>query len=121
LTGCNQKTSRQPVLEATEAEVQAVLQSLRGYSLVDETSGGRTHRYAHNIARVLRLPSQSVILLAALMLRGPQTAGELRIACERMHNFADISAVEGFLDELAERPAGALGTPAPGLARARGG
>jgi uncharacterized protein len=47
-------------------------------------------------------------LLAVLMLRGPQTAGELRIACDRMHNFADISSVEGFLDELAARPAGAL-------------
>jgi uncharacterized protein YceH (UPF0502 family) len=42
------------------------------------------------------------------MLRGPQTAGELRIACDRMHNFADISSVEGFLNELSERPAGAL-------------
>lgn len=119
LAGCNQKTSRQPVLEASEAEVQAVLQSLRGYSLVDETSGGRTYRYAHNMDGVLRIPSQSIILLAALMLRGPQTAGELRIACERMHNFADISAVEGFLDELAERPAGALVTRLARLPGAR--
>jgi len=75
---------------------------------VSESSGGRAFRYAHNADRVLRLPSQSVILLAVLMLRGPQTAGELRIACDRMHNFADISSVEGFLDELSERPAGAL-------------
>jgi uncharacterized protein YceH (UPF0502 family) len=56
----------------------------------------------------LRVPSQSVALLTVLMLRGPQTAGELRIACDRMHNFADISSVEAFLEELAERPAGAL-------------
>ncbi len=63
------------------------------------------------------MPSQSAILLTVLMLRGPQTAGELRIACERMHNFADISSVEAFLDELAERPAGALVVEAAAPAR----
>ncbi len=108
VSGCNQKTSRHPVLDVTDAQAQAALDSLKGYSLVMESSGGRTFRYEHNTARVLQLPSQSVILLAVLMLRGPQTAGELRIACDRMHNFADISSVEGFLNELAERPAGAL-------------
>ena len=108
VAGCNQKTSRNPVLEVSDAQAQAALDSLRGYSLVSESSGGRTFRYAHNADRVLHLPSQSVILLTVLMLRGPQTAGELRIACDRMHNFADISSVEGFLDEMAERPAGAL-------------
>ncbi|MDP9899836.1 YceH family protein [Variovorax ginsengisoli] len=108
VAGCNQKTSRNPVLEVSDAQAQAALDSLKGYHLVGESSGGRTFRYEHNAARVLHLPSQSVILLAVLMLRGPQTAGELRIACDRMHNFADISSVEGFLDELAERPAGAL-------------
>lgn len=108
VAGCNQKTSRNPILEVTDAEAQAALDSLKGYSLVSETSGGRTFRYAHNVDGVLRIPSQSIILLTVLMLRGPQTAGELRIACDRMHNFADISAVEGFLDEMAQRPAGAL-------------
>jgi uncharacterized protein YceH (UPF0502 family) len=108
VSGCNQKTSRHPVLEVSDAQAQAAIDSLKSLSLVAETSGGRTFRYAHNLDRVLRVPSQSAILLAVLMLRGPQTAGELRIACDRMHNFADISAVEGFLDELAERPAGAL-------------
>ena len=108
VAGCNQKTSRNPILEVTDAEAQAALDSLKGYSLVSESSGGRSFRYAHNIDGVLRIPSQSIILLTVLMLRGPQTAGELRIACDRMHNFADISAVEGFLEEMAERPAGAL-------------
>ena len=54
------------------------------------------------------MPSQSVAILTVLMLRGPQTPGELRINCERLHSFADISAVQGFLDELAARPAGPL-------------
>jgi len=108
LSGCNQKTSRDPVLQASETEVQAALDSLKHGNLVLESSGGRVSRYAHNAERVLQLPTQSTALLAALMLRGPQTAGELRIACERLHRFADISAVEGFLNELAARPAGAL-------------
>ncbi|HJS78055.1 MAG TPA: YceH family protein [Burkholderiales bacterium] len=108
VSGCNQKSSRAPVMEATEAEVQASLDSLKAANLVIETSGGRVSRYAHNIERVLQVPSQSAALLACLMLRGPQTPGELRINCERLHSFADISAVQGFLDELANRPAGAL-------------
>jgi hypothetical protein len=108
VSGCNQKSSRSPVMEATEAEVQASLDSLKAANLVIETSGGRVARYSHNIERVLQVPSQSAALLACLMLRGAQTAGELRINCERLHSFADLSAVQGFLEELAARPAGAL-------------
>ncbi len=108
LSGCNQKSSRDPVIEASESEVQAALDSLRGLSLIIETSGGRASRYGHNIEKVLHIPTQSTALLALLMLRGPQTAGELRINCERLHKFADISSVESFLVELSERAAGAL-------------
>jgi uncharacterized protein YceH (UPF0502 family) len=108
VAGCNQKSSRDPVMEATGAQVMEALDSLRGPALIIESSGGRVSRYAHNMDRVLQLPSQSVALLAVLMLRGPQTAAELRLNCERLHRFADSSAVEGFLAELAERPAGAL-------------
>ena len=119
LSGCNQKTSRSPVMEATEAEVQASLDSLKSANLVMETSGGRVSRYSHNFERVFQVPSQSAALLTVLMLRGPQTAGELRINCERLHSFADISAVEGFLDELAARPAGLLVVQLPRLPGAR--
>jgi len=108
VSGCNQKTSRNPVLEISDAEAQVALDSLKGYHFVSESSGGRSFRYSHSTDRVLSIPRQSVVLLTVLILRGPQTAGELRIATDRMHNFADISSVEGFLDELAERPAGAL-------------
>ncbi len=108
VSGCNQKSSRDPVIDASESEVQAVLDSLRALSLIVETSGGRASRYGHNIERVLHVPTQSTALLTMLMLRGPQTAGELRINCERLHRFADISSVEAFLEELAERPEGAL-------------
>ena len=72
-------------------------------------------RYAHNVERALAIPAQAVALLATLMLRGPQTAGELRINAERLHRFADISAAEGFLHEMATRPAGALVVEMPRL------
>jgi uncharacterized protein YceH (UPF0502 family) len=119
VSGCNQKTSRNPVMEATEAEVQEAIDSLKRLNLVMETSGGRVARYSHNLERVLQVPSQSAALLTVLMLRGPQTAGELRIASERLHRFADISAVQAFLQELAARPAGALVVELPRLPGAR--
>jgi uncharacterized protein YceH (UPF0502 family) len=119
VAGCNQKTSRDPVMEVNDAEAQQALDSLRGLTLVIESSGGRVLRYAHNMERVLQVPSQSTALLAVLMLRGPQTAGELRINCDRLHKFADISAVEGFLHELSERPAGALVSELPRQAGSR--
>jgi uncharacterized protein len=90
-------------MEATESEVQAALDGLKSANFVMETSGGRVSRYSHNLERVLQVPSQSAAILTVLMLRGPQTAGELRINCERLHSFSDISAVQGFLDELAAR------------------
>lgn len=119
VSGCNQKTSRSPVIEASEAEVQAAIDGLKSANLVIESSGGRVARYSHNIERVLQVPSQSAAILTVLMLRGPQTAGELRINGERLHSFSDISAVEGFLEELAARPAGALVTQLPRLPGAR--
>lgn len=117
--GCNQKTSRDPVLNASESEVQAGIDRLNEFSLIIESSGGRVMRYAHNVERALGLPSQAVALLAAMMLRGPQTTGELRINCDRMHRFADGSAVEAFLHELAQREAGALVVMLPRAAGAR--
>jgi uncharacterized protein len=101
--GCNQKTAREPVLAAHESEVQDAVDALKSLHLVFDASGSRVTRYEHNAARVLGLPSQSVALLATLVLRGPQTVSELRGASERLHRFADLSSVEGFLDELAAR------------------
>ena len=106
--GCNQRTSRSPVMNVSEAEVLQTIDSLNARSLIIESSGGRVMRYAHNVGRALGLPSQSLALLATLILRGPQTAAELRTNSERLHRFADISAVEAFLQELAERLFGNL-------------
>jgi uncharacterized protein YceH (UPF0502 family) len=99
--GCNQKTARDPVINASENDVLAALDTLKSLHLVFEGSGSRVPRFEQNVGRVLGVPSQSVALLAALVLRGPQTAAELRLNTERLHRFADISSVEGFLDELA--------------------
>ncbi|MGE5669294.1 MAG: YceH family protein [Betaproteobacteria bacterium] len=106
--GCNQKTSREPIMNASDADMQAAIDRLKEDAWILESSGGRVMRYAHNAERVLAIPAQSVALLAALLLRGAQTVGELRINCDRMHRFADTSAVEAFLHELAARPGGAL-------------
>ena len=108
-SGCNQKNNRDPVLAATDADVQAAVDRLRPLSLVIESSGSRVMRYSQNVQRVLKVPSEAVALLAALWLRGPQTAAELRAASERLHRFADVSSVEGYLEQLANRAAEAGG------------
>jgi uncharacterized protein YceH (UPF0502 family) len=87
----------------TEAEVQAATDHLRTLSLVIESSGGRVMRYAHNVERVLAMPTQAVALIAALMLRGRADVGRIahrnRAAASLRRHFA----VEGFLEELAAR------------------
>ncbi|MCZ4311864.1 YceH family protein [Comamonadaceae bacterium G21597-S1] len=103
LTGCNQKTSREPIMSLDEAALASALDELRALALVRESSGGRTVRYAHNFQRGIGVFEQAAVLLGMLMLRGPQTAGELRLNTERWYPFADISSVEGFLEELLER------------------
>ena len=118
--GCNQKTARDPVLNATESEIQVAADALKGLNLAFEASGSRVSRYEHNMGRALALPSQSVALLTALMLRGPQTVSELRTNADRLHRFADLSSVEGFLEELAERPAAKGGALVVKLPRAPG-
>ena len=101
--GCNQKTARAPVMSVTEPEVQTAIDGLKRLSLVMEASSSRVTRYEHNMNRVLGIPSQAAALLTILLLRGPQTAAELRLNAARLHGFADNSSVEAFLDELAAR------------------
>ena len=113
VAGCNQKTSRDPVIDASPDEIQEAVDRLRRMSLVIESSGSRVMRYAENIKAVLQVPSESVALLATLILRGPQTAAELRSHCERMRRFSDISALEGFLNELATWSAGPMAVELP--------
>ena len=102
-SGCNQKTAREPVMNLTEAEISEALDEMRQLSLVFETSGGRATRYEHNFLRVVGVPDQAAVLLGLLLLRGPQTAGELRINTERWYKFLDIASVDAFLEELQDR------------------
>lgn len=118
--GCNQKTARDPVMNAGESEVLTAIDDLKALSLIVEVSGSRVLRYEHNLQRALAVPSQAAALLTLLMLRGPQTAAELRANTERLHRFADVSSVEAFLDELAERPEGKGGPMVVRLPRAAG-
>lgn len=120
LAGCNQRSARDPVVSVSEAEVQAALDALRARSLAIESSGSRVSRHEHNAGRALGLPAQAVALLAALVLRGPQTAAELRANTERLHRFADQSALDGFLEDLATRPAERGGPFVARLPRAPG-
>lgn len=103
--GCNQKTTRDPVMNLSEAEVADTLDVLRERSLVVEVSGARVARFEHNFQRAVGVPQQSAALLGLLMLRGPQTAAELRLNTERWYKFLDVASVEAFLDELQERSA----------------
>ena len=120
LLGCNQKSSREPAMDLNEAQVAVALDNLKSLHLVRENSGGRTTRYEHNFQRGMGVYEQSAVLLGLLMLRGPQTAGELRLNTDRWYKFADISSVEGFLDELQERSAEKGGPLVVKLARAPG-
>jgi uncharacterized protein YceH (UPF0502 family) len=120
VAGCNQKSARDPAMEVTDAQAQEALDDLKRLALVVESSGSRVTRWEHNAERVLGIPSQSSALLGLLMLRGPQTAGELRINTERWHRFADISSVEAFLDELEQRAADKGGPLVVRLPRAPG-
>ena len=118
--GCNQKSSRDPLMNISDAQAVAALDALKGQALVFESSGSRVPRWEHNFQRGVGVPEQSAVLLGLLLLRGPQTAGELRLNSERWYRFADISSVEGFLDELEQR-SGAKGGPLVAkLARASG-
>lgn len=108
--GCNQKSSRDPVMNVGESEIQSALEELRGRLLVLETYGasGRVLRYAQNLGKCYGVPLASVALLAILMLRGAQTVSELRANCERLYRFDDASSVEAYLEEMAARSSGAL-------------
>lgn len=124
-SGCNQKSSRDPVMNLSEADISEAIDALRETSLVIESSGSRVTRYEHNFQRAAGVPEQSAVLLGLLVLRGPQTAGELRINADRWYKFLDIASVEAFLEELADRsdekggPLVVLLPKAPGAREAR--
>ena len=100
---CNQKTSRDPVMSLEVGEAGHVVNTLRDRGLVYASFAGRTERYDHKMASSFRLDRQEQAVLCTLMLRGPQTLGELRINTGRMADFADLQAVAEVVQRLCER------------------
>jgi uncharacterized protein YceH (UPF0502 family) len=104
LTGANQLTGREPVLSLSETQVQDALDRLIARKLVSrrDQAGARVGKYEHLIRLRHSLPPPEQAVLATLMLRGAQTAGEVRQRSERMHRFDDIAAVDAVLEHLAD-------------------
>ena len=109
MNACNQKSNRDPVVEFDDSTVREALESLRhkGYATVI-TGGSRVSKYAQRISETLNLGRRELAILGVLLLRGPQTLGELKDRSERFYSFADLSETERVLEKLAEWAAGAL-------------
>lgn len=101
LAACNQKTNREPVVELTETQVVEALDRLRQEVLVWRTEGARSEKWQQSVSRRWGLDAETKALLTLLLLRGPQTPGELRSRSERLHTFPSIAAIEGALGRLA--------------------
>jgi uncharacterized protein len=101
VAACNQKSSRDPVMELSENDVQRALDRLQDEKLVWKVLGGRATRYDHNLDATWQLDRAAKAVIALLFLRGAQTPGELRSRADRMHEFAAIDDVEATLQRLA--------------------
>lgn len=110
LAACNQATNRDPVTRYDQTRVRLALRSLReeGLARTVHRPGERTEKHRHLLADALDLDEAAQAVLAVLLLRGPQTAAEVRARCERLHPFADGAAAEAVLAGLAARTGGAL-------------
>ena len=117
-TACNQSTNRDPVVHYTEQEVNLGLDDLRGKQLATKVwgAGARVEKFRHNLLDVFELNPGEVALLCVLLLRGPQTPGELRIRTERLHPFESIADMEKALEALAagDAPLVRMLEPRPG-------
>lgn len=104
LNACNQKSNRDPVVSYDESTVEQALQSLRDKGLLLSISGAgsRVMKYGHRISEKLNLGRRELAILCELMLRGPQTPGELRTRTERMHRFDDLAELESVIDRMPE-------------------
>jgi uncharacterized protein len=118
---CNQTTSREPVVDYDEATVREAAQRLgqRGLARLASYHGSRSSKYRHLVDEALGLSPDERALLCVLMLRGPQTLGELKQRSEKLHPFADLSGVKGTLDRLSERELGRWLERRPGQKEAR--
>ena len=114
VNACNQKSNREPVVSYDEETVEDALARLRENKLaLTITGSGRVNKYAQRISETLNLGRRELAVLCPLLLRGPQTLGEIRDRSERMFAFADVEEAESVLTKLAELPTGALVTKLP--------
>jgi len=111
IAACNQRSSRDPVLDLTEDEVRQAVHSLEDMEIVSPVRDARVPKYEHRIRTVLNLRRDETAILCLLLLRGPQTPGELRGRADRMYSFDDIAAVQSTLERLANRGANAATGP----------
>jgi uncharacterized protein YceH (UPF0502 family) len=105
VNACNQKSNRDPVMNLDETAVRQALHSLDGQSLVRSVSASdsRVTKYEHRLQEAFNFYRHEIAILCVLLLRGPQTPGELRTRAERMHPFDDLSAVQSSLQHLMKR------------------
>lgn len=105
VNACNQKSNREPVMNLDEAVVREALRSLEGQSLVRSVSptDSRVTKYEHRLQEAFNFYRHETAILCLLLLRGPQTPGELRSRSERMHSFDDLGAVQSSLQHLMKR------------------
>lgn len=108
VSGCNQKNNRDPITNLTDDDVLDALDGLRSKKLASEVmlSGSRVSKYRHNAREILSITTQQLVILAELLLRGPQSAGELRSRASRMHPLESLEAVQAILDSLMSPPDG---------------
>ena len=110
IAACNQRSSREPVMDLSEEQVRQAIHQLEAYALVTPNREARVAKYEHRIRTVLNLRRDETAVLCLLLLRGPQTPGELRSRSDRMFGFDDLAAVQATLERLAGR------APAPDAA-----
>src|SRR5262245_30011296 len=103
VTGCNQKSNRDPLMELDEADVEETLASLGKDRLVLQVTGTRVDRWRHNLYESWKVDKVELAVLAELLLRGPQTEGELRGRASRMEPIADVPALRAVLQKMAQR------------------
>jgi uncharacterized protein YceH (UPF0502 family) len=100
---CNQRSSRDPVLDLTEDQVRQALHALEELAIVTPVRDARVPKYEHRLRTVLNLRRDEIAVLCLLMLRGPQTPGELRSRADRLYTFDGIAQVQSTLERLAAR------------------
>src|SRR3954468_22753442 len=108
VNACNQKSNRDPVVDYDDEIVLAAIERLRALKLAFIITGSRVTKYSQRISESLNLGRRELAVLCTLLLRGPQTLGEIKDRSERMFDFGDLSEAETVLDRLAEWPGGAL-------------